>query len=60
MYFASFLLIGFVVSYTNAAVTFDISNKEPGPIWVGIQGNSGQQSLNNGGFVLQQGQTVNI
>ncbi|ERL90048.1 hypothetical protein D910_07406 [Dendroctonus ponderosae] len=60
MYFACFLLIGFVVSHTHAAVTFDISNKEPGPIWVGIQGNSGQQNLNNGGFVLQQGETKTL
>lgn len=45
----------FSVAYT---VDFEITNKEIGPIWVGIQGNSGKIPLVNGGFVLGAGATV--
>ncbi|KAJ8919979.1 hypothetical protein NQ315_006509 [Exocentrus adspersus] len=34
------------------AVEFEIRNQEGGDIWVGIQGNSGKQTLEGGGFVL--------
>lgn len=40
------------------AVTFIVRNKEAGPVWVGIQGNDGRPPLENGGFVLQQGEEV--
>lgn len=46
--------------YTEANVNFEISNREPGPIWVGIQGNPGHAHLNGGGFTLNQGQTVTV
>lgn len=42
----------------EADVKFDITNREPGPVWVGIQGNPGHPHLNGGGFALNQGQTV--
>lgn len=40
------------------AVEFEIFNKETGPIWIGIQGNSGKAHLEGGGFVLAPGQRV--
>lgn len=40
------------------AVDFQITNRESGPIWVGILGNPGQPTLENGGFVLNPGETV--
>ena len=40
------------------AVEFEIINNEPGPVWVGIQGNPGHTHLNNGGVILNQGQSV--
>lgn len=39
-------------------VEFQFVNKEIGAVWVGIQGNSGKESLNNGGFILEAGTTV--
>lgn len=40
------------------AVDFQIINKESGPIWVGIQGNSGKPALENGGFILDSKASV--
>lgn len=52
------IIICFVASIN--AVEFQITNKEIGAIWVGIQGNSGKAALQNGGFILQAGATVRI
>lgn len=40
------------------AVQFIIKNNEQGPVWIGIQGNDGRQALENGGFILGQGEQV--
>ncbi|XP_060534577.1 uncharacterized protein LOC132706992 [Cylas formicarius] len=48
-----------VFSWTDA-VDFHITNKAGGPIWIGIQGNSGKPTLKNGGFALNQGQTETV
>lgn len=40
------------------AVEFEITNKEIGPIWVGILGNVGNSIPANGGFILGAGATV--
>ncbi|CAH0545826.1 unnamed protein product [Brassicogethes aeneus] len=53
--FVSCVLIG-----STLAVQFDITNKDGGEIWVGIQGNSGKAALENGGFKLGQGQTRSV
>lgn len=58
MKFALFLAtVAIVVVYSQAA-TFNINNKDGGPIWIGIQGNSGKEHLANGGFKLAQGESV--
>ncbi|XP_050309812.1 uncharacterized protein LOC126745835 [Anthonomus grandis grandis] len=41
-------------------VTFEILNKEPGPIWIGIQGDPGHPHLHNGGVTLEQGKSIFI
>ncbi|CAG9855906.1 unnamed protein product [Phyllotreta striolata] len=55
------LLALLVCLSTAQAVQFQIRNHEKGPVWVGIQGNPGHPHLENGGFVLNEGQekTVN-
>ncbi|XP_060527320.1 uncharacterized protein LOC132702590 [Cylas formicarius] len=53
--FCAFFLTG-LVAYCDA-VSFQITNKDGGPIWIGIQGNPGHEHLANGGFALQQGET---
>lgn len=50
--------LAFMIWSAEANVRFDIVNKEPGAIWVGIQGNPGHPHLNGGGFILKKGQTV--
>ncbi|KAG5869072.1 hypothetical protein JTB14_001264 [Gonioctena quinquepunctata] len=49
-----------VLVATVCGVEFQITNKEVGAIWVGIQGNSGKPALNNGGFVLEAGATTSV
>lgn len=46
-----------VVAFASA-VDFEIYNNLPGPIWVGILGNGGKPALANGGFALDQYQSV--
>ncbi|XP_060535382.1 uncharacterized protein LOC132707508 [Cylas formicarius] len=53
-----FALVGLAVS--AKAVDFHITNRDGGPIWVGIQGNAGHPHLRNGGFVLNQGETQTV
>ncbi|XP_050297163.1 uncharacterized protein LOC126736704 isoform X2 [Anthonomus grandis grandis] len=45
---------------SEATVTFTITNKDGGPIWVGIQGNPGKEHLSNGGFKLEQGASKSL
>ncbi|KAG5876489.1 hypothetical protein JTB14_023521 [Gonioctena quinquepunctata] len=45
---------------TVCGVEFQITNKELGGIWVGIQGDSEKPSLKNGGFLLESGATISI
>ncbi|XP_066260412.1 uncharacterized protein [Euwallacea similis] len=52
------LVLLVALAWTKAEVLFEVTNKEPGPIWVGIQGDPGHAHLSNGGFDLSQGQTV--
>lgn len=40
------------------ATEFQITNNQGGAVWVGILPNSGKAQLENGGFVLEAGQTV--
>lgn len=42
------------------AVDFEITNKEIGAIWVGIQGNADKVAMANGGFILGAGATVSF
>ncbi|XP_030754553.1 pathogenesis-related protein 5-like isoform X2 [Sitophilus oryzae] len=56
----NFMLWAFLCTTTVNAVRFDITNREGGPVWVGIQGNPGHEHLRNGGFVLNQGQTTSV
>ncbi|CAG9769734.1 unnamed protein product [Ceutorhynchus assimilis] len=53
------VLVALVVAYSQAA-TFTINNKDQGPIWIGIQGNPGNENLANGGFKLPQGETRSV
>ncbi|KAL3276956.1 hypothetical protein HHI36_012321 [Cryptolaemus montrouzieri] len=39
---------------------FQIRNNDGGDIWIGIQGNPGQENLNNGGFILGSQQQVSV
>ncbi|XP_023016998.2 uncharacterized protein [Leptinotarsa decemlineata] len=56
-----FKVISFCLLLTTVcAVEFQITNREIGPIWVGIQGNSGKPALANGGFILEAGATTSI
>lgn len=48
-----------ILSQANAA-TFEIQNQAGGPVWIGIQGNPGKAHLENGGFVLNQGQSKTV
>lgn len=41
-----------------SAVEFEITNKEIGATWVGIQGNAGKPALENGGFILEKSSKV--
>lgn len=52
------LLLVTTIVFTEAIVKLEISNREPGPIWVGIRGNTGHPHLEDGGISLEQGQTV--
>lgn len=53
------LVVLSVVLALASAVDFEIRNNDPnGAIWIGIQGNPGNENLNNGGFVLNSGQSV--
>ncbi|XP_030758258.1 pathogenesis-related protein 5-like [Sitophilus oryzae] len=56
----NFMLWAFLCTTMVNAVRFDITNREGGPVWVGIQGNPGHEHLRNGGFVLNQGQTTSV
>jgi hypothetical protein len=40
------------------AVEFEVINNEGGPVWLGVLGNPGHTNLNNGGVILNQGQSV--
>ncbi|KAL1490627.1 hypothetical protein ABEB36_013288 [Hypothenemus hampei] len=52
------LFIAFVnIPLIMGEVILEIMNREPGPIFVGIQGDPGHPHLRNGGFALVQGQT---
>lgn len=52
------LVVVAVVLATAYAVEFEIKNLEIGDIWVGIQGNSGKEALEGGGFVLAPSASV--
>lgn len=52
------LLLLTTIAFTGAIVKLEISNREPGPIWVGIRGNTGHPHLEEGGINLEQGQSV--
>ncbi|CAH1134041.1 unnamed protein product [Ceutorhynchus assimilis] len=54
------LLVSCYVRNAKSDVVFEISNREPGPIWIGIQGNPGHPHLHNGGFALNQAQTFEV
>lgn len=55
------LLMVIIMAFcAEANVKFEITNREPGAIWVGVQGNPGHPHLHGGGFVLNKGQTVGI
>ncbi|CAH1101162.1 unnamed protein product [Psylliodes chrysocephalus] len=54
------LLVLSVFLKAAMAVEFEIFNKETGPIWIGIQGNSGKAHLEGGGFVLAPGQRRSV
>lgn len=54
----TFLLLLTTIAFTESIVKLEISNREPGPIWVGIKGNTGHPHLENGGISLEQGQLV--
>lgn len=56
VFFASAAIM---VAFSEAA-TFNIHNKDGGPIWIGIQGNPGKEHLANGGFKLAQGESVSF
>lgn len=55
-------MLKFIVVVAFAAACqgaeFEITNREGGPIWVGIQSNDGKPPLERGGFALQVGQSV--
>lgn len=55
-----FRIISFIglLAICTCDMTFNIMNNVPGTIWVGVQPNSGQPVLNNGGFSLDQGGQV--
>ncbi|KAJ3627199.1 hypothetical protein MTP99_014597 [Tenebrio molitor] len=42
------------------AVEFEVINNEGGPVWLGVLGNPGHTNLNNGGVILNQGQSVTL
>lgn len=52
----TFLLLLTIIAFTESIVKLEISNREPGPIWVGIKGNTGHPHLEDGGISLEQGQ----
>lgn len=54
------LLLLSVTILSVESVRFDITNLESGDVWVGILGNNGKPSMENGGFVLGPGQTVSL
>lgn len=51
-------LAAFLFIAAANAVEFQLVNNEGPPVWVGIQGNPGHTNLNNGGLILNQGQSV--
>lgn len=51
------IVLAAILAYCEA-VKFNINNKDGGPIWIGIQGNSDKDNLENGGFKLAQGESV--
>nr|AAZ15800.1 thaumatin-like protein 2 [Dendroides canadensis] len=53
-----FVLLVAALLATAQAVEFHLQNNEPGPVWVGIQGNPEHTHLSNGGLILDQGQGV--
>lgn len=54
----TFLLLLTTIAFTESIVKLEISNREPGPIWVGIKGNTGHPHLEDGGISLEQGHSV--
>lgn len=53
-----FKLLLFSCFSIASAVEFEITNREIGAVWVGIQGNAGKHALENGGFILEKFATV--
>nr|AEE63251.1 unknown [Dendroctonus ponderosae] len=60
MKLALYLATAAIVVVCSQAATFNINNKDGGPIWVGIQGNTGKEHLANGGFKLAQGESRSL
>ncbi|XP_019879519.2 uncharacterized protein LOC109607484 isoform X1 [Aethina tumida] len=50
----------FLLVASVCGVQFDITNRDGGEIWIGIQGNSNKPTLENGGFKLGSGQTRSV
>lgn len=53
------LVLASLLAYSES-VRFHITNRDGGPIWIGIQGNPGHPHLANGGFKLHAGKSVSL
>lgn len=52
------VVLSFVLVVRGVEIQF--VNREIGAVWVGIQGNPGNQHLNNGGLIVGAGASVSI